>query len=100
MRILRQKPSRWIEIAYFIDNRRSYQAFFAFESRGEIDPLLSFDEFTVLFIARVGVDGPASTAEDIVVVGGGGVGVGGGGNEWLLVHSCLVWFDVGMEGVP
>jgi len=47
----------------------------------------------------MGVDGPASTAEDIVVVGGGGVGGGRGGDEWLI-HFCLFWFDVGMEGAP
>mmetsp|Transcript_3367 Transcript_3367/g.7378 ORF Transcript_3367/g.7378 Transcript_3367/m.7378 type:complete len:220 (+) Transcript_3367:327-986(+) len=95
--ILREESSRGIEIAHLVDDGGCDEAFFSFESRREVDPFFPFDEFAVLFVARVGVDGAAAAAEDVVVVWGGGVGHRGGGDEWL-VHLfrflCLFVFCV------
>jgi len=67
--VLLEESTGRIEVADFLDDRRGDEAFFPFESRREVDAFFSFDEFAVLFVARVSVDGAPASAEDVVVVG-------------------------------
>ena len=53
--------------------------------------LLAFDDFTILFIAWVGIDDAAPTAEDIVVVRGGNVGL-------RLLRMLLLGLESGCGG--